>query len=569
MFKVFRVNTKTKVVTQEVLKDDYKFFGNRGLVAKVMTDEVNPKCDPLGGENKLIMCTGLLAGTPATTAHRLSVGAKSPLTGGIKEANMGGNVATLLAQHGIKMIIIEDLPADGKWSLLYIDKDGAASVKPADEYAGMNNYELAEKLHDKYGDKAALLSIGVAAERGYKIATVQGTEAVTGHPSRAAARGGLGAVMASKKIKAIVIEKPVQRAKFPYADKERYDAANKKLIAAFTPLQKSSVVLNKMGTPGLVIDITIPTAMAPTKNFTAEQYAKADKINSKAWNQKMEQNGGRHGVPCQPGCLIRCSNIYNDANGKYLTAGLEYETYGVCGPNCDITDIDFIAEIDRICDDFGVDTIEIGCSIAVLMDCGKIPWGDVEATRGVLEQMTEGKTDLGKLIGEGTERLGKAIGAKRIPSVKGQSLAAYDPRNIKGMGVTYSTSPMGADHTAGLTLGPGDHKDKTGQVERSKTSQISVGLADNMMCTFSFNYAAGDPMVYPEMMMGAYGGEWDWDKMLQIGVKTLRMEHAWNKAAGFTAEDDQLPEFFYTEPSPATGSVYDITAEEMQEAANI
>ena len=230
MSKVLRVNTTKGTLRTEELKKNS--LGGRGLIAKVMTDEVDPKCDPLGPENKLIIATGIFAGTPISTAHRFSVGGKSPLTGGIKEANTGGTAAYLMAGHGIKAIILEGAPSGNKWRLLKIDAGGKPELISADGYAGLNNYALVEKLKAKFGKGVGVISIGNAGERGYKNATVQVTDFTTGHPSRAAARGGMGAVMGAKKIKAIVIEPPATRQAFPYADKAKFDAANKKLVDA-------------------------------------------------------------------------------------------------------------------------------------------------------------------------------------------------------------------------------------------------------------------------------------------------------------------------------------------------
>ncbi|MGB9860063.1 MAG: aldehyde ferredoxin oxidoreductase C-terminal domain-containing protein [Moorellaceae bacterium] len=558
MFKVFRINARTRAISCEELKEEYRTFGNRGLVAKVMTDEVNPQCDPLGPENKLIICTGLLAGTTLTTANRVSVGGKSPLTGGIKESNVGGNVGYLLAGHGIKMIIVEDMPEDGQWHIIKINEEGQVELLPADDYVGLNNYTLVQKLRERYGEDIGVLSIGVAGERGYRISSLQATDYATKHPSRAAGRGGMGAVAGSKKIKALVVQKPRERVRFPYVNKALFDEANKRYVESLKSPESPANGLHFGGTVALV-DLTAQLGILPVRNFSGHLFAadKLEKVNSKRWLERVSANGSKQGLPCQPGCLIQCSNVYRGSGGEVITAALEYETYALCGPNCDIADIDLIAEIDRMCDDFGVDTMEVGCSIAVLMEAGIIPWGDEEAVREVLRQMTEGKTELGKLMGEGTARLGKAIGAKRVPAVKGQAMAAYDPKNLKGIGVTYATSPMGADHTAGNTLGPGDHKDKTGQVERSREAQILMAVCDNLMCLFGFT-SASDPVIFAEMLQGALGGDWDKEKLLELGKKTIKMERAWNRAAGFTEADDRLPEFFYEEQ-------YDITPEEMQE----
>lgn len=566
MFKVYRVNTRTKTISTEELKNEYQKFGNRGLVAKVLTDEVNPKCDPLGPDNKLIVCTGFLAGSALTTANRLSIGGKSPLTEGIKEANAGGNLAALLAQHGVRMIIFEDQPEDDNWYIFKIDKNGTPALIKADEYVGLNNYALVEKLHEVYGQDIGVVSIGVAGERLCKSSTMQVTDFTTKHPARSAARGGLGAVTGSKKIKAVVVEKPVQVFKFPYVDKELFDGGNKKIV---NTIVNDGFIKNVFSVGGTVgnLELQAVTGIMPVKNFSGEYFPteKLEKVNRKAWLEKLSQNGSKSGTPCQAGCLIKCSNVYRDKTGEILTSGFEYETISLCGPNCDIADIDFTAEIDRICDDYGVDTIEFGGSIGVLMDIGKISWGNIEETRRAMNEMVEGKTEIGKLLGDGTERLGKALGAKRIPTVKKQCLAGYDPRNMKGIGVTYATSPMGADHTAGICAGPGiDQLDKNGKVMLSQDFQISSAASDNLMCSFAFGMGGG-PTALLEVLAGALGGEWDVEKFMELGKETLRLEREWNFAAGLTKEDDRLPDFFYEEISPATKLKYDISKDEFQE----
>jgi len=570
MFKVYRVNSRTGEIRSEEFKKDYHFFGNRGLVAKVMSDEVNPECDPMGAENKLIVCTGLLAGSAFPAAHRLSVGGKSPLTGTIKESSVGGTVGTLLSQHGIKMFIIEDKPVEEKWHLLKVNKNGDVELLPADEYSGLNNYSLLEKLHKRYGKEIAVLSVGTAGERGYRNSSLQSTDYSTGHPSRSAARGGLGAVAGSKKIKAIVIEKALKKMEMEYADRDKFSKAQKRFIDM--TLSSNNKMARNLVTYGTVqiIDDTSVAGIMPVRNFTGD-YSEPKKlrhIKSGAWLKKMKKNKGKTGIPCQAGCIIRCSNIYRDAKGEFVTAGLEYETAALAGPNCDIYDWDYLAEFDRRCDDLGVDTIETGSTIAVCMEAGKIPWGDKKAAMGLLKEMAEG-TEFGRLMGQGTEAVGQKLGVKRIPTCKGQSLAAYDPRNLKGTGVTYAMSPMGADHTAGVTLFPGlDGSNKAAQVSLSGMVQAFFAAVDNLMCIFAMGSLMGDSTIATGLLSGLYGGQWNMGRLLGIGIQTIAMERSFNRGAGFTEKDDYLPEFFYKEFSPATGAVFDISPEEMAAVFN-
>ncbi|MBS4022563.1 MAG: aldehyde ferredoxin oxidoreductase [Dethiobacter sp.] len=566
MFRILKVDAGAKTLVEEELNSAYREYGGRGLIAKIMLAEVNPACDPLGAENKLIICTGLLAGTSVPMAHRLSVGGKSPLTGGIKEANVGGTAATALSRHGIKMIVLEGLPKSEEWHFVRVARDGSAELVAADEYAGLNNYQLHGKLKERYGDDISVISIGTAGERQYKNSTLQVTDASSGHPSRAAARGGLGAVMGSKKIKAIVIEKSEARQAFPYADKDLFEKAKKALVQRTldNPLSHG---LMEVGTAATT-NVSGVTGMLPVRNFSGTFFDKLDSVSAEAFMQRLQVGGGRNKEGCQAGCIIKCSNTINDAEGNYITSGFEYETIALCGPNCDIGDFDAIARIDRLCDDFGIDTMETGCTIAVCMEAGKIPWGDSEAAIGLIREMMEG-TEFGMLLGQGTEAAGKALGVSRIPTVKGQSMAAYDPRNLKGTGLTYATSPMGADHTAGLTLLPGvDHASKTAQVAISSQLQAISAVADCVMCLFGWFTAATAPEITPDLFAGALGGEWTFLRVYGIGAETIMMEKAFNTAAGFTADSDRLPGFFYTDRSAVTGSTFDFSPEEIAQVLN-
>ncbi len=567
MPKVFRLDMKTKSIKREELKEKYTDFGGRGLIAHVMNDEVNPKCDPLGGENKLIISTGLLAGTTGPTVNRLSIGGKSPLTGGIKEANVGGNVGFMLAKHDIKMIIIEDVPTEEEWFILKVDKDSNMHFVPASGWAGLNNYALVEKCRETFEGKISVLSIGIAGERGYKCASIQATDAATGHPARAAARGGLGAVMGSKKVKAIVVENPENPSRINYKSKRKFSDATMKVISSIRTHGLVGYAFTNFGTPFLT-QVTNEAKILPVNNFSGK-IVDVSVLGAETFKSNVLANGGKVGVACQPGCPIRCSNVYHNSNKEYITSGLEYETIALCGPNCGIYSFDTIAKMDAICDDFGVDTIEIGAAIGVCMDVGKLQWGDENGALSLLQEMVDG-TEFGNVLGQGADYVGKKLNAKRIPTVKGQALPGYDPRGVKGMGVTYSTSPMGADHTAGFTMGVEgvDPFKKEGQVKVSEEVQIAAALCDNIMCLFAFAAVTSNPESFnalAEMMAARYSGEWSIEKLMGIGAQTIVLEKAFNDAAGLTGEDDKLPEFFYTEESPAAKTAFDVTDGELAE----
>lgn len=562
MWSKLTVDMKNLTVTRDEMDRELNELGGRALIAQYMIKNVPPQCDPLGNENRLIFCTAIFAGTNFTTAHRMSIGGKSPLTGGIKESNVGGLAARQMADQGIKMIEVLNIPEnEGLW-ILHIDAKGVATLKDASRYKGVNNYEFVERIKAEYGDKVATISIGSAGERLYKSASIQISEFQSGHPSRSAARGGIGAIMGSKGLKAIVIEKPEEKFKVQYADEERFKEACLKLNKMVAEGAKNDPFSN-IGTIS-TIEVTGANGALPVDNFSGKLFPEYKEVGANKFMTNLATRGGKNKLPCQPGCVMHCSNCYNDENGNYLTSGFEYETIALFGPNCHISDLDAIAKMDRLCDDIGVDTVETANAIAMCMETGKIQWGDSEAVIELLNELKEG-TEFGNLLGEGCEAVGKHLGGKRIPVVKHQSLAGYDPRNTKGTGITYATSPMGADHTAGLTMGRAfDDTGRAAQAYASNKLQVAICFADSMMCIFAFAHMVPGMPLLGELMAGLYGGDSSFTRVSSIGVKTLLTERKYNQMVGMTEKDDRLPEFFYKERSIATGSEFDINDVELE-----
>ena len=546
---------------------EYLELGGRALIANHMMDlvktgKMDPKCDPMGPQNVLIFCTGVLAGTNFTTSHRLSVGCKSPLTGGIKEASSGGYIAKLMADQGLRMITVHGLPADDKLRVLHVGRDGKAELLDGEDLRLAGTYEVVDRMRERYGDAISVACIGPAGERKYKAASIQITEFGTLHPCRVAARGGVGALMGVKGLKAVVIEKPDTPYKVEYADKEKFQAAVKEINECILNEAKKDP-FHVFGTVS-TIESTGTNGILPVDNFSGKLFKDYEKLGVKEFLAKLSARGGCNQRPCQPGCLVRCSNVYNDENGEFLTAGFEYETIALFGPNCHISDLDKIARMDRMCDDIGVDTIEMGTACGVAMECGKLPWGDADGIIAMLEEVRAG-TGFGPTLGDGCEAVGLALGAKRIPTVKHQAMSGYDPRNTKGTGITYATSPQGADHTAALTMGRAfDDAGRAAQAYASNKLQVAISFSDSMMCLFAFSNVVPKKELLGDLMSGLYGGPADFSRVtVGLGVKTLLTERAFNKMAGFTDADDKLPDFFYTERSDATGSVFDINQKEI------
>ena len=561
MQTIIRINTKTGEITTSPMEEKYKPYGQRGLIDRFLLDEVDPKCDALGAENKLLVTTGTFAGTSFPVSGRISVGGKSPLTGTIKESSAGGMVGPMMASHGIKMIVLDDLPTESAgWKYLYIDKDGKSSLEDAAGLIGLGTYAVCEKMYEKYNSNVAVLCIGQAGDFLYRSASVMASEMGNGHPCRAAGRGGLGALMGSKKIKAMVIERAAKAAEYDYANKEKFDEARRKFVKICTESPHSQG-LHETGSTNMM-DLTGPLGAVPHRNFSGLPLSDEQKeqFMSVKWKEMGTKAGGKNGLSCHPGCLVMCSNIYTDEKGEFITAGFEYETAAMFGPNLEIYDFYKTAKFDYICDDLGVDTIETGCSMGVVMESGKISWGDAEAVESLLDEMRSG-TEFGRLIGQGTELLGKSLGVERIPVVKHQGIPAYEPRVLKGQGITYSVSTQGADHTFGMVVAPGASDDVL--PDMAIEAHISNAVANDFLCAFISGFALEDPDMLPQLYAGAFGGEWTMDKCREQARETLKIERMFNESAGFTAADDKLPEFF-SKPGYEGGPAFTIADEEVQ-----
>jgi len=570
MGKLLRINTRDKTFKFEETPEAYAGLGGRALTSKMILDEVPATCHPLGKNNKLIFAPGIMSGSPAADSGRLSAGAKSPLTGGIKESNAGGLVSQKLARLGITGLILEDKPDTDDYSMIVINNDGI-KILPAGDLVKAGNYEVMEKLWAKYGKNTGILSIGQAGEQCLKGASIQQAD-MNGRPGRAHGRGGLGAVMGSKRIKAIVVDdKGAPR--IAIKDPDAFKVANKRWVEMIRNHPVSGEGLPAFGTAVLVNVINEAGAL-PTKNFRSGRFDDVQSISGETMAENIEKRGGITTEPCHPGCVIKCSNVYHDKDGKYLTTGFEYETIWAFGAHTTIKDLDQIAIMDRLCDDFGLDTIEMGVTIGIAMEGGMIPWGDGKAAIDLLSKVGDYSPE-GKIIGSGALFTGDALGVDRVPVVKKQAFPAYDPRACKGVGVTYATTPMGADHTAGYgvtanILGVGGTIDpckKEGNVELSQGLQVATAAIDAAgLCLFVafpvLDNEDGLPTI-AKMLNAQYGLELTPDDIIELGKSILRNEKEFNKKAGFTKVDDQLPEFF-TEEFPPHKSTWDFTIDDLQ-----
>lgn len=571
--KIYRVDMTNLKWSAEAVPAKYAALGGRGLTSAVVLDEVEATCHALGKNNKLVFAPGLLTGTTAANSGRLSVGSKSPLTGTIKESNAGGTASQKLAKLGIKALIIEGQPEGDKFYVIKVDKNGI-SIEEENQLVGKGNYEVIKVLSAKHGDKVGVITIGQAGEM--KVAAANISVKDPDGNIRSAGRGGLGAVMGSKKVKAIVID-DTDAPGVSIAHPEKFKEAAKVFAKGLMDHPVTGQGLPTYGT-AVLINILNEAGGLPTRNFKTGRFDGANKISGETIHDTIVARKGKPTHGCHPGCIIRCSQVYNDAQGNYVTAGFEYETIWAFGADCCIDNLDAIAQADRICDDIGIDTIETAVTVGVAMEGGVVPFGDAQGMLKLLKEIEQG-TPLGRIIGNGAEFTGKAFGVTRVPVVKGQAIPAYDPRAVKGVGVTYATTTMGADHTAGYSVAANILKvggyvaplTKEGQVDLSRNLQVATAAVDSTgLCLFIAFCVLDNAEAFQaviDMINAQYDLSLTADDVTELGKTVLRMERKFNAAAGFTKEHDRLPEFFQEECAPHNVT-WDFTGDELDEVFN-
>lgn len=560
---IIRVNTRTREVTRQKATDEQMGWGGRLLIAKMLLAEVPPTAEPLGRRNKLLFSSGLLADTPVTTTGQLSIGGKSPLTGGVKESNTGGFAGKRIAKLGIRAIILEDIPEKPATRILYISKDRTELID-APELKGLLVGDAFKALRERFGKGHGLITIGPAGELlmyGAGIAVTDDSDIQV----RYAARGGLGALMGSKGVKAVVVS-DAGAPQPQFADRDLLMKGSKDLVDALMEDPKTEN-RHMFGTPA-ILDLANRSGILPTRNFSAGSFEHADVINGEYVRETIAKRGGdgKSGTPCVAGCAIKCSNIWPDKTGKKIVASVQYENIALLGSNCGIGDMDDIAELNDLCNQVGVDAIETGAAIGVAMEAGVVPFGDAEGAKGLIRQIGEG-TYLGRILGHGAVITGRLLGVRRVPAVKGQAIPGYDPRSLKGNGVTYVTSPMGADHTAGNAFETLNTINPTGrekQVESSYMLQVRAAMLDSLgLCLFTRPPIRKNPQILLDILKGKYGRDFSVSDARGIGEECLRAEREFNRLAGVNEEFRPMPEFIREEALPPTNAVFDIPMEDM------
>jgi aldehyde:ferredoxin oxidoreductase len=587
--KVLRINMEDLSHKWENVKPEHKTYAGRAFTSTILSEEVDPTCHPLRERNKIVISPGLLAGTLAPSSGRLSVGAKSPLTGGIKEANAGGLTGTRLGNIGVRGIIIEGAPQNSKdWYSILVGKDKCEILK-TNQYAGIGLYDLIGRVWKDHPTKPGIIGCGVAGQRLLENAGVFGNNIENSDPGRYAGRGGLGAVFGSKRIVAVISD-GTGGSRPEAKDQEKFDEARKTFVKSLNAHAVTGKLKNEKGEPygglknygtNILLNILSEAGGLPTRGFTSGRFDNAAKISGEAVHDLVDKTKakfgdkaeGKYAHACHPGCVMACSNIVPyEKTGKQHVSPLEYETAWSLGANLGIGVLHDVAELNRLCNDIGLDTIEAGNAIAMFMQAGLIPFGDGPKAIGLLKKAYDESSVEGRLVSSGAQTAGKALGVTRIPSVKGQALPAYDPRPIKGIGVTYATTTMGADHTAGYTIAaeilgikgkvtdPRDLK----KAELSQAFQATTAYIDSTgYCLFIAFCILDDDDGFNAMKttVDSFLGQ-DID-VTSYGKDVLKKERDFNKKAGFTEADDRLPEFFKTEPLPPHNVVFDVPDEEL------
>jgi aldehyde:ferredoxin oxidoreductase len=372
--------------------------------------------------------------------------------------------------------------------------------------------------------------------------------------------------MGSKGLKAIVIDKPLGKS-IPLADAELFRTASR------TFAQK---LINdpKLGTQGSqhlygtasIVGAVNEIGSLPTLNFKTGNFEGSTNLRGERLRELVLEREGKVGTRCMPGCVIACRNYYVDQEGKPIVGTLQYETIALMGSNLGLDNLDDVAWLNHLCNDFGVDTIEIGAALAIALEAGLAEFGDVQGILNLLKEVGEG-TVLGRVIGNGAVTTGGVLGIRRVPAALGQAMPGYDPRSLKGNGVTYATSPQGADHTAGNAFGARKEVNPLavqGQKELSLRLQIIAAMLDSTgLCLFARPPVIADPQLMVDMLNGIYGWGWMKEDLDRSNRDVLRTELEFNRRAGITAADYRIPEYMREEPLAPHNSVFDIPDSEL------
>lgn len=530
-------------------QDAVKYIGGRGLGVKYMLDN-GPQVEPFSPDNLLCVMTGPLTGTRVNMSGRLSVVTKSPLTDTVTDSHMGGWTAARLKWANFDALVFKgqsDHPV-----YLYVE-DGQAELRDASDLWGKSVRETMRVLKNRYGDNdLSVMAIGQGGENLVKFASI-----INEH-DRSAGRGGTGAVMGHKNLKAIVIKsksnmpKPADEAKYKVAVRNGLKAI---MDSPVTAPNKGGLSL--YGT-NVLMNVTNTVGALPTRNSQFSHYDLADDISGETIRDTILVE-----EPTCHACPVACKKLVEVPDGKYKTRveSYEYESAWALGANCGTNNREAIAYMIDQCNEYGMDTIEMGNALSAAMEAyekglhqEQIDWGDVDLMIDWIRK-TATREGIGNTLAEGAGRAAAAFGDPKLAMVvKNQSIPAYDPRGIQGIGLGFATSNRGACHLRGYTVAseilgipePTDRLHAEGKGLLLKIFQDLHSFSDSLdICKFSA-FAEG-AQEYAEQYSAVVGIDITMDDVLKIGERIYNLERYYNNLAGFDGKDDTLPQRFLTE----------------------
>lgn len=550
--KILRINLKTGTCAVEELDLDMakKFIGGRGLGTKIMMDEVDPKVDPLSPENKLLVVTGPMTGNPVATGGRYMVVTKSPLSGTIASSNSGGKWGAELKFAGYDVIIFEDR-ADNP---VYVNiEDDKVEILSAEKLWGTVVSKTTKTLEEKHAKGCKVMAIGPGGENLSEMAAIMNDE------DRAAGRSGVGAVMGSKNLKAVVVKgsnKPM------VPDMDRIKAMNKTQLAKIKENGVTGAGLPTYGT-AVLVNILNELGSLPTENFQKSQFGEAESISGETLAEKyLIKNTACYRCPIACGRFVKM--------GDQEVGGPEYETLWAFGSDCGISDMKAIIEANYWCNEMGLDTISVGATIAAAIELKQKGYIKDEDLDGLKLEFNNGtditewvkrmgyRQGLGDKMAKGSYRLTDGYGVPELSmTVKKLEIPAYDPRGIQGQGLQYATTNRGGCHVRGYLISPEvlglpeqlDRFETEGKEVWTKIFQDLTASIDSLgVCLFtSFALGAGD---YADMYNAICGTELTADDILEIGDRIWNLEKMFNLEAGITPEEDTLPKRLLEDPIP-------------------
>lgn len=543
--RILHVDLARERTMEEPFPEEWKraYIGGRGLGVRIIEDLVNPGSDPLGAENVLVFATGPVAGSGLPLGSRYDVVTKSPLTGTLTSANSGGKFGTSMKRAGFDAVVIRGRAERPVYLLL---DDGRAEIRDASGLWGMTTSETTAALGEDLSDPGASVAcIGPAGERLVRFA------GIINEASRAAGRGGVGAVMGSKNLKAVAAR---GNGRVTIAERDRFRALKEEVTGKIRENAISGGGLPRFGT-AVLVNIINENYILPTRNFQTAHFDAAENVSG----ERMVDTILSGKMGCQA-CVIQCGRDV-EVEGKQ-TAGPEYETIWAFGPDCGIDDLAAVVEANNLCNDLGLDTISAGSTIACAMELSEKGYIDEEIRFGDAEQMVDlvrriGYRDgIGDELAEGSFRFARRHRHPELSmSVKRQELPAYDPRGLQGHGLAYATSVRGGDHVYGYMIAPEvlgspeklDPYSSAGKAVWTKTFQDLTAFIDSSgACLFtSFPLGAAD---YGAMVSAVTGYDLDAGEVLRIGERIWNMQKVFNLRAGCTREDDSLPPRLLHEP---------------------